>query len=176
MSGVATAHVYGLFFLAASAAVVLLALTTYVIGRQVGHDLALVGVLGLVAAFTVVGGVGGLGLAAARIPLLLGVAFLYVPPAVGAAVAKGLSEERWREVCRVLLGGWMAALVFALVTQAAGASLDAVISWGPTLFGLEWYAGFLTYMAVVGLVAGGATLALLARTRTDGSAPAARSA
>ena len=167
MSGVATGDVYGLFFLAASAAVVLLALATYVIGRQVGHERALVAVLGLVGVFTVVGGIGGLGFAAARIPLLLGVAFLYVPIAVGAAVARGLSDRDWREVCRVLLGGWMAALVLALVTQAAGASLDAVISWGPTLFGLEWYAGFLAYMAVVGLVAGGATVALLSRSSLE---------
>lgn len=170
MSGVATANVYGLFFLAASAAVVLLALSAYVLGRQIGHERALVGVLGLVGAFTAVGGVGGLGMEAARVPVLLGVAFLYVPVAVGAAVAKGVTARGWREVCRLLIGGWMAALVFALVTQAAGASLEAVISWGPTLFGVDWYGGFLAYMLVVGVLAGGATVALLSRSPVE-SAP-----
>lgn len=167
MSGVATANVYGLFFLAASAVVVLLALSTYVIGRQLGHERSLVGVLGLVGAFTLVGGVGGLGPGGARVPILLGVAFLYVPLAVGAAVAKGVTGRGWREVCRVLIGGWMAALVLALVTQAAGASLDAVISWSPGLFGVDWYVGFLAYMGVVGLVAGGATAALLTRSSPE---------
>ncbi|QLG61472.1 hypothetical protein [Halorarum salinum] len=169
MGEVATANVYGLFFLAASAAVVLLALSAYVLGRRIGHERALVGVLGLVGAFTVVGGVGGLGAEAARVPVLLGAAFLYVPLAVGAAVAKGLTAHGWREVCRVLIGGWMAALVFALVTQAAGASLEAAVSWGPTLFGVDWYGGFLAYMLVVGVLAGGATAALLSRSPRETS-------
>lgn len=173
MSGVATANVYGLFFLAASAAVVLLALTTYVVGRQLGHERALVAMFGLVGAFTLVGGVGGLGPDGARVPVLLGVAFLYVPLVVGGAVAKVVTARGWREVCRVLLGGWMAALVLALVTQAAGASLDAVISWSPALFGVDWYVGFLAYMGVVGLVAGGATVVLLSRSLRETSVSAA---
>ena len=174
MSGVATGHVYGLFFLAASAAVVLLALSTYVLGRQIGHERALVGMCGLVGLFTVVGGIGGLGPDAARVPVLLGVAFLYVPLAVGAAVARRVTARGWREVCRTLIGGWMAALVLALVTQAAGASLDAVIAWSPELFGVDWYVGFLAYMALVGVVSGAVTAGLL--TWTDegesGVAPA----
>lgn len=173
MSEVVTGDVYGLFFLAASAAVVLLALSAYVLGRQVGHERALAVVLGLVGAFTVVGGVGGLGPEAARVPVLLGVAFLYVPVAVGGSVARVATDRGWREVCRLLIGGWMVALVLALVTQAAGASLAAVISWGPALFGVDWFGGFLAYMLVVGALAGGATAALLWRSTPDpGASPA----
>ncbi|WP_435124444.1 hypothetical protein [Halobaculum sp. D14] len=160
---------YGLFFLAASAVVVLLALSTHVLGRMVGHERALPAVLGLVGGFTLVGALGGLPASAATHPLLLGFAFLYVPVGVGAVVAKGVTARRWRAVCRLLLGGWMAALVFALVTQAAGASLDVVIGWTPALFGVDWYVGFLGYMTLLGVVAGAATVGLL--RRTDGSSP-----
>ncbi|UIO99388.1 hypothetical protein Hbl1158_12755 [Halobaculum sp. CBA1158] len=160
---VGPASLYQLFFLSASAAVVLLGLSTYVLGRLIGHDRALGAMLALVAVFTGVGAGFGLPPDAARIPVALGFAFLYVPVGVGGLVAKGVSVAPWREVCRLLIGGWMAALVVALVTQAAGASLPALIGWTPGLFGLEWYVGFLAYMALLGVVAGAVTLALLAR-------------
>ncbi|MFC7069614.1 hypothetical protein [Halobaculum lipolyticum] len=154
---------YQLFFLAASAVVVLLALSTYVLGRLIGHDRALGAMLALVAIFTGTGAGFGLSASAATLPLALGFAFLYVPVGVGGLLAKGVSMAPWREVCRLLIGGWMAALVVALVTQAAGASLPALIGWTPGLFGVEWYVGFLAYMAALGLAAGGFTLVLLKR-------------
>ncbi|WP_277555133.1 hypothetical protein [Halobaculum limi] len=160
---VGPASVYQLFFLAASAVVVLLALSTYVLGRLIGHARALVTMLALVAVFTGVGAGFGLPPSAAVLPLALGFAFLYVPVGVGAVIAKGVSVAPWREVCRLLIGGWMAALVVALVTQAAGASLPTLIGWTPGLFGVEWYVGFLAYMIVLGVVAAGFTLVLLAR-------------
>ncbi|MFC7135512.1 hypothetical protein ACFQRB_00570 [Halobaculum litoreum] len=122
---------YQLFFLAASAVVVLLALSTYVLGRLIGHDRALGTMLALVGVFTGTGAGFGLPPSAAALPLALGFAFLYVPVGVGGLVAKGVSSAPWREVCRLLLGGWMAALVVALVTQAAGASLPRLIGWAP---------------------------------------------
>ncbi|WP_435062560.1 hypothetical protein [Halobaculum sp. EA56] len=160
---VGPASVYQLFFLAASAVVVLLALSTYVLGRLIGHERALGAMLALVAVFTGVGAVFGLPADAATLPLLLGFAFLYVPVGVGGLLAKGVSVAPWRDVCRLLIGGWMAALVVALVTQAAGASLPALIGWAPGLLGVEWYLGFLAYMALLGVVAGGFTLVLIAR-------------
>ncbi|GAA0207770.1 hypothetical protein [Halobaculum roseum] len=160
---VGPASLYQLFFLAASAVVVLLALSTYVLGRLIGHDRALGAMLALVAVFTGVGAGFGLPADAARLPLALGFAFLYVPVGVGGLLAKGVSPAPWREVCRLLIGGWMAALVVGLVTQAAGASLPALIGWTPGLFGVEWYVGFLAYMTLLGVVAGGVTLGLLAR-------------
>lgn len=160
---VGPAGLYQLFFLAASAVVVLLALSTYVLGRLVGHERALGVMLTLVAVFTGVGAGFGLPPGTAALPLLLGFAFLYVPVCVGGLLAKAVSGRPWRDVCRLLLGGWMGALVVALVTQAAGASLPALIGWTPGLFGVEWYAGFLAYMTLLGVVAGGATIALLGR-------------
>lgn len=160
---VGPANLYQLFFLAASAVVVLLALTTYVLGRLIGHDRALGAMLALVAVFTGAGAGFGLPTDAARLPVALGFAFLYVPVGVGGLLAKGVSQGSWREVCRLLIGGWMAALVVALVTQAAGASLPTLIGWAPGLFGVEWYVGFLAYMTLLGVAAGGFTLVLLAR-------------
>jgi len=166
---VGPASVYELFFLSASAVVVLLALSAYVLGRLIGHDRALGAMLALVAVFTGVGAGFGLPPGAAALPLLLGFTFLYVPVGVGGLLAKAVSVRPWREVCRLLIGGWMAALVVALVTQAAGASLPALIGWTPGVLGVEWYLGFLVYMALLGVVAGGITLALLARG--DGGEP-----
>lgn len=165
---VGPASLYQLFFLAASAVVVLLALSTYVLGRLIGHDRALGAMLALVAVFTGTGAGFGLPADAATLPLALGFAFLYVPVGVGGLIAKGASVAPWREVCRLLIGGWMAALVVALVTQAAGASLPALIGWTPGLLGVEWYVGFLGYMTALGVVAGGFTLVLL--KRGDGEA------
>ena len=156
------AATYGLFFLAASAVVVLLSLSTYVLGRRVGHERALPATLLLVGGFTAVGAVGGFGPEAARVPVLFGFAFLYVPAGVGGVLARATTGRGWRAVCRLLIGGWMAALVVSLVSQAAGASLDALIGRTPGLLGVEWYLGFLAYMAGVGLLTGAFTVGLLA--------------
>ena len=166
---VGSASLYQLFFLAASAVVVLLALSTYVLGRLIGHDRALGAMLALVAVFTGVGAGFGLPPEAAALPLALGFAFLYVPVGVGGLLAKGASVAPWREVCRLLIGGWMVALVVALVTQAAGASLPALIGWTPGLLGVEWYVGFLGYMTLLGVAAGGFTVVLLRRGDGDSS-------
>ena len=153
---------YGLFFLAASAAAVLLSLSTYVLGRRVGHERALPATLVLVGGFTAVGAVGGFGGEAARFPVLVGLAFLYVPVGVGGPLARAVTDRGWRAVCRRLIGGWMAALVVSLVTQAAGAPLDALLARTPGLFGVDWYLGFLAYMVGVGVLTGGFTAGLLA--------------
>lgn len=156
------AATYGLFFLAASAVVVLLALSTYVLGRRVGYERALPATLLLVGGFTAVGAVGGFGPAVARMPVLVGFAFLYVPVGVGGWLARTVTGRGWREVCRLLLGGWMAALVVSLVSQAAGASFATLIGRTPGLLGVDWYLGFLVYMVGVGLLTGAFTVGLLA--------------
>ena len=96
---------YGPFLLSASAVVVLLALSTYVLGRLIGHDRALGAMLAPVAVFTGVGAGFGLPPGAAALPLLLGFAFLYVPVGVDGLLAKAVSVRPWREVCRLLMGG-----------------------------------------------------------------------
>ncbi|ESP88189.1 hypothetical protein [Candidatus Halobonum tyrrellensis] len=168
------AATYGLFFLAASAAVVLLSLSTYVLGRRVGYERALPATLLLVGGFTAVGAVGGFGAAVARMPVLVGVAFLYVPVGVGGWVARAVTGRGWRAVCRLLLGGWMAALVVSLVSQAAGASFGTLIGWAPGLLGVDWYLGFLVYMVGVGLVTGAFTVGLLAWDDREAASVGAR--
>ncbi|MFB6176781.1 MAG: hypothetical protein ABEI99_06490 [Halobaculum sp.] len=152
---------YELFFLAASAVVVLLTLAAHVLGRQLGHARALGGTLSLVGVFTAVGAVGGLTTEAAIISILLGGAFLYVPVAVGGAVAHLVTESPPNDIARVFPGAWMAALLVALLTQAAGAKLGTVLAGTPGLLGVDWYLGFMVYTICIGLVSGAACVPLL---------------
>jgi hypothetical protein len=152
---------YELFFLAASAVVVLLALAAHVLGRQLGHARALGGTLTLVGIFTAIGAFGGLTTDAAVVSLLLGGAFLYVPVVVGGAVAHVVTGYSLENVARVFPGAWMAALVAAMLTQAAGAKLGTVLAGTPGVFGVDWYLGFLAYTVVIGLLSGVACVPLL---------------
>ncbi len=155
------AGLYELFFLAASAAVVLLSLTAHVVGRQLGHARALGGTLLLVGGFTVVGGFGGLSWQTAVVSTLLSGAFLYVPVVVGTTVAYVLTRRSVEAIARVFPGAWMAGLVIALLTQAAGAKLGTVLAGTPGVFGLDWFFGFLAYTVGVGVVSGLAAAPLL---------------
>ncbi|MEZ3116149.1 hypothetical protein RYH80_09505 [Halobaculum sp. MBLA0147] len=161
MTPIGAAGLYELFFLAASAAVVLLSLAAHVVGRQVGHARALGGTLALVGGFTLVGAVGGLGRGATLVAVALGCGFLYVPAGVGLAVGHLVSGRSLEAVARVFPGAWMAALVVALLSQAAGAQLGTVLAGTPGLFGLDWYVGFLAYLVGVGVLAGLAAVPLV---------------
>lgn len=152
---------YELFFLAGSAAVVLLSLTAHVVGRQVGHAPALGGTLGLVGLFTIVGAVGGLGSEAATIAVSLSGAFLFVPVGVGVGVARLLTGRSAGDIARVFPGAWMAGLLLALLTQAAGAKLGSVLAGAPGLFGVDWLVGFLAYTTALGVVCGLVAVPLL---------------
>jgi len=156
-----SAGLYELFFLAGSAAVVLLSLTAHVVGRQVGHAPALGGTLGLVGLFTTVGAVGGLGVEAATIAVSLSTAFLLVPVVVGVGVARLLTGRSAGDIARVFPGAWMAGLLLALLTQAAGAKLGRILAGTPGLFGVDWFVGFLTYTTAVGVVCGLVAVPLL---------------
>lgn len=158
---------YELFFLAASAVVVLLTLAAHVLGRQLGHARALGGTLALVGGFTVVGALGGLTTEAAVISLLLGGAFLYVPVIVGGTVAHVVTGYSPNDIARVFPGAWMAALVAAMLTQAAGAKLGTVLAGTPGILGVDWYLGFLAYTVAIGFLSGLACVPLLT-TSSDG--------
>lgn len=155
------AGLYELFFLAGSAAVVLLSLTAHVVGRQVGHARALGGTLALVGGFTLVGAVGGLRGDAAAVAVLLSGAFLFVPVGVGAGVARLLTGQSAADIARVYPGAWMAGLLIALLTQAAGAKLGTVLAGAPGLLGVDWFLGFLLYTVVLGVVCGLVSVPLL---------------
>lgn len=159
---------YEVFFLAASGAVTLLALAAHVVGRQIGHRQALVGMVALVGSFTFAGAFGGLPLSAAPVPVALTWAFLFLPTGVGWGVARLAGDHPPERVARVFPGAWMAALVAALVTQAAGVDLAELVAGTPGLFGLPGFVGFCAYVAAVGVVAGGCCLALLHGNRATG--------
>lgn len=161
MSLAGSSGLYELFFLAGSAAVVLLALSAHVIGRQLGHARALAGTLLLVGGFTVIGAFGGLSREAATISLLLGGAFLYVPVLVGGGIARVLTGRPLEDIARAFPGGWMIGLLAALVSQAAGAKLGAILDGTPGIFGVEWFLGFLAYTFCVGVTSGLACVPLL---------------
>ena len=158
---------YELFFLAASGAVGLVALTIHVFGRQIGHVQSLIGTLALVGSFTFAGAYGGLPPSAARVPVTLGVAFLYVPVVVGWLVVHTASDHPSSAVARVLPGAWMAGLVVALASQAFGPNLGPLVVATPGLFGVTGYLGFLAYNVALGVVVGVICLPLLAREDTD---------